>query len=1140
MSDSSSHFSFPKEEEKVLALWNEIDAFHTTLELTKDKPEFSFFDGPPFATGTPHYGHILASTIKDIVPRYATMTGYHVERRFGWDTHGLPIEHIIDKKLDIHSKEDVFKFGLENYNNECRAIVMTYADEWRKTIGRLGRWIDFDNDYKTMYPSFMESTWWAFKQLFEKDQVYRGQRVMPYSTGCTTPLSNFEAQQNYKDVNDPAVTIGFDVVGQEKTQFVAWTTTPWTLPSNMALCVNPEFEYVKIYDENKDMYFYTLESLIKTLYKKPAAEKYKVVEKVKGSDLVGMKYKPLFNYFYDDWKDTAFRVLADSYVSNDSGTGIVHNAPAFGEDDYRVCVANGVIKEDSDFPNPVDDVGNFLDEVTDFKGMYVKDADKFIIKHLTASGNMLLASQIRHSYPFCWRSDTPLLYRTVPAWFVRVKNIVPQLLESVKKTHWVPEVIKEKRFANWIANARDWNISRNRYWGTPIPLWASEDLTEIVCVGSIAELEELSGVKNITDLHRDTIDNITIPSKKGNGPLKRIEEVFDCWFESGSMPYASQHYPFENKDLFKQRVPANFISEGLDQTRGWFYTLSVLGTQLFGEVPYKNVIVSGIVLAADGKKMSKSLKNYPDPNIVLNQYGADALRLYLINSPVLKAESLKFKEEGVKEVVSKVLLPWWNSFKFLDGQIALLKKTSDIDFQYDPTLRSDNVMDRWVLASLQSLVKFIHAEMSEYRLYTVVPELLQFIDSLTNWYIRFNRRRLKGENGVSDCVKALNTLFEALFTFVRAMAPFTPFLSDSIYLRMKEYIPADIISKFGKDSRSVHFLSYPVVREELFDEAIEKAVGRMQSVIELGRNIREKKTISLKTPLKSLVILHGDKEYLKDVAALKNYIVEELNVRDVIITDDEAKYGVEYTAIADWPVLGKKLKKDAKKVKAALPTVTSEQVVQYLETGKLVVDGIELVKGDLNVVRGLPESKTQEGQETRTDQEVLIILDTKIYDELKTEGLARELVNRIQKLRKKCGLEATDDVLVKYDLVKDTIDFESVIKAHGEMLTKTCRSEISKDDGKRTDAIADEEQTINDTVFQIENIQVINIIIALQTITLSFTLLYIRYIWFAKNIIILCMIFFPFYELFITSNPFIDLLFLVFYFYLPCCIRCIK
>lgn len=1070
--EEKTQFSFPKEEEKVLQHWDEIDAFHTSTKLNEGKPEFSFYDGPPFATGTPHYGHILASTIKDIVPRYANMNGYHVERRFGWDTHGVPVEHEIDKKLGITGKQDVMAMGIDKYNCECRAIVMRYADEWRRTIGRLGRWIDFDNDYKTLYPEFMESVWWVFKQLFEKNQVYRGVKVMPYSTGLTTPLANFEAQQNYKDVTDPAVTVAFPLLEDPNTILVAWTTTPWTLPSNIALAVNPEFEYVKIFDEKAQKHYILLESLLKTLYKKPAAEKYKVVEKIKGKDLVGLKYEPLFNFFYDKFEDTGFRVIGADYVSADSGTGIVHQSPAFGEEDFNAATAAGVISEDLLPPNPVDDNGKFTKEVPLWEGVYVKDADSKIIKHLTEEGKILLNSQIRHSYPFCWRSDTPLLYRTVPAWFVRIKDIIPDMLNNVDKTNWVPSTIKEKRFSNWIANARDWNVSRNRYWGTPIPLWVSDDFEEVVCIGSIEELKKLSGDNDITDLHRDKIDHITIPSQKGKGVLRRVEEVFDCWFESGSMPYASQHYPFENEEKLKDKFPANFISEGLDQTRGWFYTLTVLGTHLFNTAPYQNVIVSGIVLAADGKKMSKRLKNYPDPGIVLEKYGADALRLYLINSPVLRAETLKFKEEGVKEVVSKVLLPWWNSSKFLEGSIALLKKNNDIDFKYDETLKSDNVMDRWILASLQSLIKFIHEEMVGYRLYTVVPRLLNFIDELTNWYIRFNRRRLKGEVSLDDTKKSVNTLTEVLFGLVRAMAPFTPFLSETIYKRLQPLFTDEYLKKFSADARSVHFLAYPTVREELFDEKIETAVSRMQKVIDLGRNIREKKTISLKTPLKELVILHSDEGYLKDVEALQSYIIEELNVRDLIITSDETKYGVEYKAVADWPVLGKKLKKDVKKVKDALPALTSDEVQSYVSDGKITVAGIDLVKGDLTVQRGLPEGKASEGQEVRTDQDVLIILDINIYPELKTEGLAREIVNRIQRLRKKGGLEATDDVLVQYQLVKDTIDFENVVSTHKDLLSKTLRGELQPFSETNKELVADEEQTINDTIFKLRILRI--------------------------------------------------------------------
>jgi isoleucyl-tRNA synthetase len=1071
-------FSFPKEEDKVNAQWDELDAFKRQVELTEDLPPFAFFDGPPFATGTPHYGHILASTVKDIIPRYASMNGFHVERRFGWDTHGLPVEHEIDKKLGITSKEDVFAMGIDKYNAECRSIVMRYADDWRRTIKKIGRWIDMDNDYKTLYPEFMESVWWAFKELFNKDAVYRGLRVMPYSTACTTPLSNFEAQQNYKEVNDPAVTIAFPLKDDPSTILVAWTTTPWTLPANIALAVNPNFEYVKIYDEEKKVNYILLESLLSTLYKKPKSAKFKIVEKIQGKDLEGLQYVPLFDFFVDKFGDCAFKVILADYVTNDSGTGIVHQSPSYGEEDFNAATKSGIISEKRLPPVVVDDSGNMT--VGEFAGMYFKDADKVIIKRLTEKNRILVNSQAKHSYPFCWRSDTPLMYRTVPAWFVRVTEVVDKMLANVDKTNWVPSNIKDKRFSNWIANARDWNISRNRYWGTPLPLWVSDDYEEIVCVGSIQELRDLSGRDDITDIHRESIDSITIPSKRGKGVLRRVEEVFDCWFESGSMPYASKHYPFENQDKFKNAFPANFISEGLDQTRGWFYTLTVLGTHLFDTCPYQNVIVSGIVLAADGKKMSKRLKNYPDPNIVLERYGADALRLYLINSPVLRAETLKFKEEGVKEVVSSVLLPWYNSYKFLKDAADIFEKDNGTAFKYDISLVSENIMDRWLLASIQSLIKYIHEEMAAYRLYTVVPKLLGMIDQLTNWYIRFNRSRLKGQasDDINDSKKALNTLAEGLLTLSRAMAPFTPFLAEGIYQRITQYFPVDILEDLcvntkAKDFRSVHFLSYPTVRQEYFDEAIELAVSRMQKVIELGRNIREKKMISLKTPLKELVVLHSDSAYLKDVESLKGYIVDELNVKNLVITSDEAKYGVEYSVVADWPVLGKKLRGDAKKVKDALPKLSSEDVQNFAKEGKIDVNGIQLVEEDLQVLRGLPESKAAEGQESRSSGDVLIILDVQLYPELRNEGLAREIINRIQRLRKKAGLVATDDIQVEYKLVKDTIEFETILKTNEETLlasTKRPLSEYSSADDSKV--IVDEEQSINDTIFNLRLLRV--------------------------------------------------------------------
>jgi isoleucyl-tRNA synthetase len=1020
-------FDFPAEEDKILKFWDEIDAFQTSLKLSEGRPAYTFIDGPPFATGLPHYGHILAGTIKDVVTRYASLNGFHVERKFGWDCHGLPVEYEIDKKCNITCKADVMKMGIPAYNAECRSIVSRYSQEWEATVRRMARWIDFKNDYKTMYPEFMESIWWVFKTLFEKGQIYRKYRVMPFSTACNTPLSNFEVALNYKDVQDPSLTFTCPLRDAPEAflgaAFLVWTTTPWTLPSNLALAVNPELEYVMFEDLRTESQFKSkrLIALKERLsaYFKDLNTEISIISSFKGSELVGFAYEAPFDCYVSRREQfpKTHTVLAADYVSAESGTGIVHQAPGFGEDDFNVCFDAGVITE-TDVPCPVDEAGCYVAPIPEtirgepLRGKYVKDADSWIIKDLEDRARVFLRTTLTHSYPFCWRSDTPLLYRTVPCWFVRVTNIIPQMLEASAETYWIPEFVQEKRFHNWLSQARDWAISRNRYWGTPIPLWANEEFSEIVCIGSVEELERLTGVTGIKDLHRESIDHLTIPSKSGNGVLRRVEEVLDCWFESGSVPYGQLHYPFENKDKFEASFPYDFIGEGLDQTRGWFYTLVVLGTHLFGKAPFKNLICNGLVLAADGKKMSKRLKNYPEPGLIFDQHGADALRLYLINSPVVRADPLKFREDGVKDVVKDVLLPWWNSYRFLAGQL-------DTNFKYDPnSLKSENVMDRWILASLQTLLKTVRTEMEAYRLYAVLPPCLRFLESLTNMYIRFNRRRLKGEQVDEDARGPLNVLFHIILNFSLVMAPFAPLLSENIYQRLLPHI----VSEDGKDVRSIHFLDYPKVDETFCDSGIERAVAALEQVIEAGRSLRKSRDIPLKTPLRGLTVVSVDEQFCYDVAGLQSYALDELNVRNIKIDSNEEAYGVSYRATPNFKALGMRLKKDLPKVQAALKSLTQAQLAAFMSSGVLEVAGHELTGDDLQVTRFLAsENSSNENSDVlaHCDRSIVVLLDCTEDAELKSEGLAREFVNRIQRLRKAAGLKASDSVSISIKLNSD-------------------------------------------------------------------------------------------------------------------------
>ncbi|WJZ88088.1 hypothetical protein VitviT2T_007419 [Vitis vinifera] len=1043
----SKDFSFPKQEENILELWSEIKAFETQLKRTENLPEYVFYDGPPFATGLPHYGHILAGTIKDIVTRYQSMTGHHVTRRFGWDCHGLPVEHEIDKKLGIQTREDVLKMGIDKYNEECRSIVTRYVEEWEKIITRTGRWIDFRNDYKTMDLKFMESVWWVFAQLFEKGLVYRGFKVMPYSTGCKTPLSNFEANSNYKDVPDPELIVSFPIVDDpDKAAFLAWTTTPWTLPSNLALCVNANFVYVKVRNKYSGKVYVVAESRLSELptekpkqvvtngssddlkHSNPKSKgssggktkgevEFEVVEKILGASLVGRKYEPLFNYFME-FSDAAFRVLSDNYVTDDSGTGIVHCAPAFGEDDYRVCVENQIIDKGEDLIVAVDDDGCFTGRITDFSGRYVKDADKDIIEAIKRKGRLIKSGRFTHSYPFCWRSDTPLIYRAVPSWFVKVENLKEQLLENNKQTYWVPDFVKEKRFHNWLENARDWAISRSRFWGTPLPLWISEDGEEKIVMDSIEKLEKLSGVK-VTDLHRHKIDHITIPSSRGPefGVLRRVDDVFDCWFESGSMPYAYIHYPFENFELFENNFPGHFVAEGLDQTRGWFYTLMVLSTALFGKPAFRNLICNGLVLAEDGKKMSKRLKNYPSPTEVIDEYGADALRLYIINSPVVRAEPLRFKKEGVHGVVKGVFLPWYNAYRFLVQNARRLEVEGVgpfIPIDGVTLQKSSNVLDQWINSATQSLVHFVRQEMDAYRLYTVVPYLVKFLDYLTNTYVRFNRKRLKGRTGEGDCRTALSTLYYVLLTSCKVMAPFTPFFTEVLYQNLRK------VSNGSEES--IHYCSFPQ-EEGQRGERIEQSVARMTTIIDLARNIRERHNKPVKTPLREMVVVHPDQEFLDDIAGkLKEYVLEELNIRSLVPCNDPLKYA-SLRAEPDFSVLGKRLGKSMGVVAKEVKAMSQEDILAFEKAGEVTISNHCLKLTDIKVFRDFkrPENMTAEEIDASGDGDVVVILDLRPDESLFEAGIAREVVNRIQKLRKKAALEPTDMVEVYFESLDEDL-----------------------------------------------------------------------------------------------------------------------
>ncbi len=981
----SSKVDFAAMEEGILTFWAENDTFKKSIENRSAENEYVFYDGPPFATGLPHYGHLLAGTIKDIVPRYQTMRGHRVERRFGWDCHGLPIEALAQEALGLAGAPAIVEAGIDVFNEQCRSMVSTYVEEWEKTVTRMGRWVDFSNDYKTMDKDFMETIWWVFSELWKQGRIYRAHRIMPYSWKLNTPLSNFEAGRNYQDVQDPSVTVrvklhGFEI---ENACALVWTTTPWTLPSNLAICAGPDIDYVAVRDAESGDIFVLAESRLSAYYKKE--EQYEVLKKFQGSELSGLTYEPLFDYFKDN--ENSFRILTDEFVSTADGSGIVHMAPAYGEEDYRICRA-------ADIPlvEPLDVDCKFTSMVPDYEGQFCKDADKAIIKRLKDEGKLIHQSTIQHSYPFCERTDTPLIYRAIDAWYVRVEDLREEMLANNAQVHWMPGHVGEKRFANWLADAKDWNISRNRFWGSCIPLWINvDDPEDILCIGSAEELEKLSGQK-IEDLHKHVLDEVLI--EKDGKTYKRTPEVLDCWFESGAMPYAQHHYPFENKEHFEANFPAQFIAEGLDQTRGWFYTLMVLSTALFKKPAFQNVVVNGLVLAEDGLKMSKRLKNYPDPLHVVHEYGADALRLYLINSPVVKGESLRFAEEGVKHSLRHLLIPLWNSYSFFITY-------ANID-QWEPgdskPGQSANLLDQWIESSLANLCQEVTAAMDNYDLQRAVRPFVAFIEDLTNWYIRRSRRRFWKSDDDGDKQQAYVTLYHVLIELSKIAAPFTPFIAEEIYRNLRtDDMP-----------ESVHLCDFPTAKGVVRNEDLEQQMRIVMDVVVMGRQLRKDNNTKVRQPLRRLDVVSRDSDLLNQVDELKEIIEEELNVREVSFGDDESGFAT-LKAKANFKALGPRFGKQMKAVGATVQTLDAEALKAIAAGESITVDldgeTVELTTADIFV-----EHTPKSGLAVQTQGALVVALDLELDDDLIREGLARELVKEVQALRKTSGLDVTDRI----------------------------------------------------------------------------------------------------------------------------------
>ena len=980
----STDLKFVEREKEVEQFWHDQHIFEKSIEIRHNAPNYTFYDGPPTANGKPHIGHVETRAIKDLIPRYRTMKGYDVPRKAGWDTHGLPVELEVEKLLGLDGKEQIEEYGLEPFIDRCKESVWKYKGMWEDFSNTVGFWADMEHPYVTYDNSFIESEWWALKQIWEKGLLYKGFKIVPYCPRCGTPLSSHEVAQGYKDVKERSAIARFRLK-DEDASFLAWTTTPWTLPSNVALCVNPDEEYVKVKMNEDGQVYYLAHALCDTVLGEGA---YTVLESYKGKDLEYKEYEPLFRFVQP--KEKCWYVTCDNYVTLTDGTGVVHIAPAFGEDDANVGRKYGL-----PLVQLVDAKGEMTQE-TDWPGVFCKDADKEVLKDLEKRGLLFSAPQFTHSYPHCWRCDTPLIYYARDTWFIKMTAVKEDLLRNNATINWIPESIGKGRFGDWLENVQDWGISRNRYWGTPLNIWECE-CGHRHAIGSIEELKSMSpNCPDNIELHRPFIDAVTITCPHCGKQMKRVPEVIDCWFDSGSMPFAQHHYPFENQELFEEQFPADFISEAVDQTRGWFYSLLAISTLIFNKAPFKNVIVLGHVQDENGQKMSKSKGNAVDPFKALEAHGADAIRWYFYTSSAPWLPK-RFSDKAVREGQRKLLSTLWNTYAFY----VLYAEIDQFDpNQYEWKMDTLSVMDKWLLSKLNTMVRNIDTNLENYRIPEAARALQEFVDDMSNWYVRRSRQRFWGKELTQDKINAYKTLYTALVTTAKAAAPMIPFMTEEIY--------QNLVRNLDKAApESVHLCDFPVCDESLIDEELERQMEQVLEIVALGRAARNEANLKIRQPLAKMYVRA---EFVSD-PMFQTIMTEELNVKSMEFVSDASSF-TNYTFKPQLKLLGRKFGKQINEVRTALAALDGAKAKKELdETGKLT---LPLSTGETSLTEEelLIETSQMEGFASITDRGVTVVLDTRLTPELIEEGFVREIISKIQSMRRDADFDVTDHIAV--------------------------------------------------------------------------------------------------------------------------------